>query len=123
MKWARTSPRRNPMQGNLLNPNDTPQFFGETFSPAQDGARLSSQQNQVEALMADGYWWTLANIRAMLRHRHPGTQHGEASISARLRDMRRRGWNVERQRARAGGGLFLYRATKAEDCGKGSPQC
>ena len=103
----------NPLQSSLLNPHETPQFFGETFSPAQDGPRLTSQQNQVEAVMADGFWRTLPNICSELRRRQPGSKHGEASISARLRDMRRRGWKVERERTRPGSGLFQYRAVKA----------
>jgi hypothetical protein len=99
---------------SLFNPNDTSQFFGETFSPAQDGERLTTQQHQVEAVMADGYWRTLANICAELLRRQPGTKHGEASISARLRDMRRRGWKVERERTRPGSGLYQYRAVKID---------
>ena len=104
----------NPLQSSLLNPHETPQFFGDTFSPAQDGERLTTQQHQVEAVMADGYWRTLANICSELRRRNPSNKHGEASISARLRDMRRRGWKVERQRTRPGSGLFQSRAVKVE---------
>jgi hypothetical protein len=104
----------NPLEGNLFNPSETPQFFGETFSPAQDGERLTTQQAQVEAVMVDGFWRTLANICTELRRRHPGSKHGEASISARLRDMRRRGWKVERERTRPGSGLYQYRAVKVQ---------
>ena len=104
----------NPLEGNLFNPSETPQFFGDTFSPAQDGERLTTQQAQVEAVMADGFWRTLPNICTELRRRHPGSKHGEASISARLRDMRRRGWKVERERTRPGSGLYQYRAVKVQ---------
>jgi hypothetical protein len=104
----------NPLHGNLFSPNETPQFFGESFSRAQDGVRLGSQQAQVEAIMADGFWRTLPNICTELRRRHPGSKHGEASISARLRDMRRRGWRVERERTRPGSGLYQYRAVKVQ---------
>jgi hypothetical protein len=64
--------------------------------------------------MADGFWRTLPNICTELRRRHPGSKHGEASISARLRDMRRRGWTVERERTRPGSGLYQYRAIKVD---------
>jgi hypothetical protein len=104
----------NPLHGSLFNPNETPQLFGEAISPAQDGERLTSQQTQVDAVMADGFWRTLPNICTELRRRHPGSKHGEASISARLRDMRRRGWKVERERTRPGSGLYQYRAVKVE---------
>ena len=116
MKLAhnRTALGGNPLNGNLFNPSETPQLFAETSSPAQDSERLTSQQHQVEAVMADGYWRTLANICAELRRRHPGSKCGEASISARLRDMRRREWKVERERTRPGSGLYQYRAVKTE---------
>jgi hypothetical protein len=109
---SRSTLGANPLHGNLFNPNETPQLFCD--APAQDGQRLISQQAQVEAVMADGFWRTLPNICTELRRRHPGSKHGEASISARLRDMRRRGWTVERERTRPGSGLYQYRAVKIE---------
>jgi len=103
-----------PLNGNLFNPNETPQIFGETFSPSLDGQRLTLQQAQVESVMSDGFWRTLPNIGSELRRRHPGSKHGEASISARLRDMRRRGWKVVREHTRPDSGLYQYRAVKVQ---------
>ena len=59
-----------------------PLFDGETFSPVLDGPRLTSQLESVKALMADEQWRTLAEIARAVR----GT---EASVSARLRDLRK----------------------------------
>ncbi len=112
---SRSTLGNNPLYGSLFNPDETPQLFGEAISPARDGQRLTSQQTQVEDVMADGFWRTLGNICAELRRRRPGSKHGEASISARLRDMRRRGWKVERERTCPGSGLYQYRAVKAEE--------
>ncbi len=107
---------RNPLQADLLGGLDrfAPAIFGETFEPEHDGERLTSQQKRVDALMADGQWRTLPKIIADLRKLYPGTHYGEASISARLRDMRRVGWKIERTRTAPTSGLFLYRAVKLE---------
>ena len=40
----------NPLEGNLFNPSETPQFFGETFSPAQDGERAIRVWISIEGL-------------------------------------------------------------------------
>lgn len=111
-KTVRKTLGRNPLSTALFHPNETPQFFGETFDPHVDGPRLESQQARVESLMADGFWRTLAGISAELRRRHPGTKDTEASISARLRDMRRRGWTIHRERVHSMSGLYQYRAVK-----------
>ncbi|MGA7887634.1 MAG: hypothetical protein WCA44_18010 [Acidobacteriaceae bacterium] len=87
---------------------------GSTLDPVQDLPRLQSQQKRVEALMADGQWRTLAKIVKEMQRRH-GVFCGEAAISARLRDMRRGGWTIERQRVTPKSGLWMYRAAvKAE---------
>jgi hypothetical protein len=105
---------RNPLQADLLGGlnNFAPAIFGDTFEPEVDGERLTSQQKRVDALMADGQWRTLPKIIADLRKLYPGTHYGEASISARLRDMRRVGWKIERVRSNPTSGLYLYRAVK-----------
>ena len=78
---------------------------GSTYDPKQDERRLGLQQLAVMNLMADGAWRTLAEISI-------ATQHKEASVSARLRDLRKLGWQVE-MRARNGvRGHNEYRATK-----------
>lgn len=81
---------------------------GETFDRKRDGARLDGQAADVFNLMRDGQWRALFQIARE-------TGHPEASISARLRDLRKAkfgGYTVERQRI--GGGcdgerLWVYR--------------
>lgn len=84
------------------------QFDGATFDAAQDGSRLSSQLNATRELMLDGEWRNLAQIALALRKR--GLHVTEASISARLRDLRKAkfgGYSVVRRRLL--GGLWEYR--------------
>ena len=107
----------NPLQSNLL-PNLSPAvsavLFGDTFDRKHDSERLTTQYQRVEAIMSDGYWRTISNIVAELGKRFPGTHYAQTGISARLRDMRRRGWKVEHERIRANSGLYQYRAVKLE---------
>ncbi len=70
---------------------------GETYDPKADAAPLNKQQQAVFALMRDGMFRTLADIAA-------GTGHPEASVSARLRDLRKPKWGGhEVVRRRRGG--------------------
>mgnify|MGYP001277139517 CR=1 FL=1 len=55
---------------------------GETFDRARDGARLDGQAADVFRLMRDGQWRALFQIARE-------TGHPEASVSARLRDLRK----------------------------------
>ncbi len=76
---------------------------GETFDRARDGARLDGQAADVFRLMRDGQWRALAMISA-------ATGHPEASVSARLRDLRRPkfgGFTVEHRHVSKG--LWQYR--------------
>ena len=57
-------------------------FDGATFNQARDGERLTSQLQDVIAVMAAGSWWTLAMLAKE-------TRHPEASISARIRDLKK----------------------------------
>ena len=91
-----------------------PVFDGATYQPAQDGARLSSQLHATRELMLDHEWRNLAQIALALR-KH-GLHVTEASISARLRDLRKArfgGFDVERRRLI--GGLFEYRIAPAAE--------
>jgi hypothetical protein len=90
-----------------------PAIFGESFSPEQDGARLSGQRACVAHLMSDGQWRTLPKIARDLVKQY-SLRASETSISARLRDMRRGGWKIERQRTAPASGLWSYRAIKEE---------
>ena len=58
-------------------------FDGETYDHAKDSPRLTTQYRAVFALMLDGGWRTLREISS-------STGFPEASISARLRDMRKK---------------------------------
>jgi hypothetical protein len=109
VKLARAALGRNPLQSTLID-SATMSIFGGQAN-RQDAERLSTQQERVEAIMADGYWHTLPQLQKELRQRW-GTLHGEASISARLRDMRKRGWTVLRELTHVGSHLFQYRAVK-----------
>jgi hypothetical protein len=57
-------------------------FDGETYEEEHDEERLSKQIIRVRSLMLDGQWRTLAEISAI-------TGDPQASISARLRDLRK----------------------------------
>jgi len=78
-------------------------FDGDTIEAARDESRLKAQLVRVSRLMADGKWRTLNQI-ACLTHDPP------ASVSARLRDLRKEkfgGYLVERRYLSKG--LFTYR--------------
>jgi hypothetical protein len=90
-------------------------FDGDTYDPGQDRDRLARQLTAVRALMHDGQWHTLREIADKI-----GAP--EASVSARLRDLRKTrfgAWIVDRQRVTDGHGLFRYRmrAPDPEDTG------
>lgn len=78
-------------------------FDGNTYDPERDEERLKTQLFSVWGLMRDGKWRTLEEISNAV-------YCPQASVSARLRDFRKRkfgGHTVER--AYAGRGLFKYR--------------
>lgn len=81
------------------------QFHGETFEPVLDQERLSRQWERIYHVMCDHSWRTLSELCKE-------TGDPEASASARLRDLRKMGYTVERRR-RPGfderRGIFEYR--------------
>ena len=84
----------------------TPDFDGDTYDAARDGARLGSHLERVLALMQDGGWWTLVDLAI-----EAGCS--EASASARLRDLRKPkfgGHHVERRHVV--NGLWQYRLVR-----------
>jgi hypothetical protein len=97
--WQRSdSP---PARVERLAPEDA--FDGRTYVPELDYERLGAQMRRVWDAMSDGQWWTLAGLSE-----HTGDP--EASVSARIRDLRKKkmgGYVVVRQRI--GGGLYRYR--------------
>lgn len=89
-----------------------PKFDGATFDPTQDAPRLSSQLIATRELMLDGEWRNLAQIALALRKQ--GLHVTEASISARLRDLRKERFGAfDVQRRRLIGGLWEYRVDVA----------
>ena len=86
-----------------MNLDGLPLFDGATFNQKRDGSRLFAQLHDVRGLMLDAQWRTLGEIAA-------ATGHPEASVSARLRDLRKPRWGshrVERQYVERG--LYRYR--------------
>jgi len=87
---------------------DQPKVKGTTFDPALDGPRPGRQLADVRRVMGFGQWLTLAEIATI-------TGAPEASVSARLRDLRRPehgGHEVKRRRrGEAKRGLFEYSLT------------
>jgi hypothetical protein len=76
---------------------------GSTFNHERDARRLSCQHNRVLAFISDGKWHTLSEIA--LHTRDP-----EASVSARLRDLRKPRFGshvIEREYVERG--LWRYR--------------
>ena len=83
-------------------------FDGATYDHARDAARLGDQMQAVFAAMKDGQYRTLSDIARM-------TGAPEASVSARLRDLRKPrfgGHTVSRQYLRRG--LFQYQLAVGE---------
>jgi biotin operon repressor len=81
-------------------------FDGASFERRVDGDRLRKQLNEVlKYLLAHEGWHTLAAL-------HEALGYPEASISARLRDLRKPkfgGYEIARRRAYAGSGTWQYR--------------
>lgn len=78
---------------------------GSTYDRDADRARLNKQALAVYRVMLDHRWHTLAEISAR-------TDAPEASVSARLRDLRKARFGAHTvDRMRCGGGLWAYRLT------------
>ena len=95
-----------PQQGDLLSwTPPASDRFGDTYDHAFDFERLNAQQGRVFLVMRDGKWRTLREISDL-------TGDPEASVSARLRDLRRPEFgnlDVQRQRMGEGRGTYVYR--------------
>jgi len=90
-------------------------FDGGTFDRERDGERLSRQYSACFSLMSDHKWWTLSKLSDEVSIRI-GKHASEASVSARIRDMRKEkfgGHVVDRQNV--GGGLWVYRLVPQEE--------
>ena len=92
------------LDGLPMLPPPERRFCGETYDPALDCARLTGQLLNVYAALRGGEWHTLHELSEK-------TGGSEASVSARLRDLRKPafGSHVVDRRRRADGGLHEYR--------------
>uniref|UniRef100_A0A6M3Y2H6 Uncharacterized protein n=2 Tax=viral metagenome TaxID=1070528 RepID=A0A6M3Y2H6_9ZZZZ len=67
------------------------------LEPKPTSVLLGLQRIMAEYQGHDGGWWTLWGLQEAL-YRRFGLQSSEAAISARIRDLRKQGWKVERRR-------------------------
>ena len=88
----------------------TPSVQLEFPEPAKAKRKLT-QTEMVECVMSDGQWRTFAMIQDALWQRY-GVFASEAGISARLRDLRKRGYTVDSRPVAKGRKLYEYRVTK-----------
>jgi hypothetical protein len=81
------------------------QFDGQTYEPEFDQPRLTTQMGRVWLALREGHWLTLSELAARV-----GAP--EASVSARLRDLRKERFGnhavLRRPRGDRKGGLFEY---------------
>lgn len=87
------------MQPDLLSWTP-PEPQGSTYEKARDGKRLTEQAKRVFQVMKFGEWKTLSQISHI-------THDPEASVSARIRDLRKAGYRVDRRHVDKG--LHEYR--------------
>lgn len=83
-------------------------FDGSTYDDARDRRRLARQLTAVRRFMSDGEWHHLSEVAHI-------TGNPEASVSARLRDLRKPrfgGFTIEREYR--GDGLYAYRMARAD---------
>lgn len=93
------------LDAKVSTPEPARAFGGATYDPPQDFARLNAQTQRVFDALSDGQWHTLRGLS-------DATGDPEASVSARLRDLRKPkfgGFDVQRERAGEGRGTYLYR--------------
>ena len=82
-----------------------PHFDGETYEPNKDHIRLTGQLLRVYQAMHDQEWHTLSQLSMR-------AEGSEASVSARLRDLRKEKFGdfvVQRKRSEKSRGLWYYR--------------
>lgn len=78
-----------------------PTFKGATFDEKRDGPRLTRQLDRVRDFMADRRWHTLGEISK-------ACEAPEASVSARLRDLKA-------EHRYVGKGLWEYRVVEGNE--------
>ena len=84
-------------------------FDGETYEPERDRERIGRQILCVRSAMSDHRWHVLAEIARTCNA-------SEASVSARLRDLRKRKFGAhDIEREYIGAGLWHYRMAEPEE--------
>ena len=87
----------------MLQNNQDIQFDGHTYNHLQDSLRLHRQLGKVWNVVKNGAWFTLREIADLI-----GAP--EASVSARLRDLRKPKFGSNTvEREYIGQGLYRYR--------------
>ena len=90
---------------DLFGEAKKPDFNGSDYSSKHDKERLTGQILDIFEIMRDGRWRTLSEIEYL-------TGHGQASISAQLRHMRKERFGAhavnKRSRGERDNGLFEY---------------
>lgn len=99
--------RQGARESQILEPAPVAEFDGATYEPDRDHDRLHAQLTRVLNVVRDHDWHTLSDIATR-------TGDPEASISARLRDLRKLkfGGHVVARRY-VDRGLFEYRLDDA----------
>lgn len=99
------------MQHQLFNDNLRPAaWFDGPGLRERDHVRLNAQLQRVYDFISDGYWWTLNEISK-------ATGDPPASVSARLRDLRKDRFGahqIDRRLRNECAGLWEYRLNKKE---------
>ncbi len=98
------------MTGELLDwkPPESPAFAGETLDSKRDGARLNRQMRRVYDVMKAGAWRTLDQVSEQ-------ASAPPASVSARLRDLRKWQFGAFRvERRHVSEGLHEYRVLPSD---------
>jgi hypothetical protein len=110
--WRHCDGRQGAVEAGLgfTAPGTGPDHDGATYDRTVDHVRLNAQTLRVWLALQTGHWYTLAEL-------HLVTGDPEASISARLRDLRKAKFGahrIERRRLEAERGLYVYRLLRED---------
>jgi len=85
------------------SPGSTPNFAGAAYDPNLDRRRLGVQIERIRSYMLGAGWRTLLEIRRSLEAFHSPSVFPESSVSAQLRNLRKRPYCYRLQRRRRAG--------------------
>lgn len=91
-------------------------FAGADFDPERDRARLTRQIDCICYMALNGgrEWWTIPDLAKACAKRFPWTRFPENSVQAQLRNLRRVGYQVDKQNIADSGYFCAYRVTRME---------